>query len=227
MCFNEHGQTVCCGTQAFVYKYYGQRNARQFAPHALREAVPGERVGAVSGGFLQLQGLGKIAYSNVRRPKPLMDVSAETVEVCQTAQPQLREPLRLSVESAFVDALLCCSLLQHAKCMQVCLGIVLHHFISAYRAPEASLAGPRSASGVRHLQGSQGEDGEAGAGGGPRQAQRPLEQEPLLAARIMIEDCMNLLLDVEDIDRLYTAGLPGTPLRTPVYAFELRTSSCF
>ncbi|EFJ53247.1 hypothetical protein VOLCADRAFT_86343 [Volvox carteri f. nagariensis] len=31
---------------------------------------------------------------------------------------------------------------------------------------------------------------------------RPLEQEPLLAARIMIEDCMNLLLDVDDIDRL-------------------------
>ncbi|GIL75686.1 hypothetical protein Vretifemale_5438 [Volvox reticuliferus] len=31
---------------------------------------------------------------------------------------------------------------------------------------------------------------------------RPLEQEPLLAARIMVEDCMNLLLDVDDIDRL-------------------------
>ena len=33
---------------------------------------------------------------------------------------------------------------------------------------------------------------------------RPLEQEPLLAARIMIEDVMNLLLDVDDIDRLST-----------------------
>lgn len=30
---------------------------------------------------------------------------------------------------------------------------------------------------------------------------KPLEQEPLLAARIMVEDCMNLLLDVDDIDR--------------------------
>ena len=69
------------GLQAFVYKYYGQRNARQFAPHTLREAVPGERAGPVSGGFLQLEGLGKIAYSNVRRPKPLMDVSAEAAEV--------------------------------------------------------------------------------------------------------------------------------------------------
>ena len=34
---------------------------------------------------------------------------------------------------------------------------------------------------------------------------RPLEQEPQLAARIMIEDCMCLLLDVDDIDRLHAA----------------------
>jgi DNA topoisomerase 2-associated protein PAT1 len=54
---------------------------------------------------------------------------------------------------------------------------------------------------------AQDEAGEAG--GHARAAQRPLEQEPLLAARIMIEDCMNLLLDVEDIDRLCTAGPPG------------------
>ena len=31
---------------------------------------------------------------------------------------------------------------------------------------------------------------------------KPLEQEPLLAARIVIEDCMCLLLDVDDIDRV-------------------------
>lgn len=31
---------------------------------------------------------------------------------------------------------------------------------------------------------------------------RPLDQEPLLAARIMVEDCMGLLLDIDDIDRL-------------------------
>ncbi|KAG2439603.1 hypothetical protein HXX76_004955 [Chlamydomonas incerta] len=42
--------------------------------------------------------------------------------------------------------------------------------------------------------------GEAGA----KAPTRPLEQEPLLAARIMIEDVMNLLLDVDDIDRLAT-----------------------
>ena len=34
------------------------------------------------------------------------------------------------------------------------------------------------------------------------QSLRPLEREPLLAARIMIEDCMCLLLDVDDIDRV-------------------------
>ena len=73
------------GTQAFVYKYYGQRNARQFAPHALREAVPGERAGPASGGFLPLEGLGKIAFSNVRRPKPLMDVNTQPAEVRPTS----------------------------------------------------------------------------------------------------------------------------------------------
>ena len=68
--------------QAFLYKHYGQRNARQFAPHALREAAPGERMGpAVGANFVQLEGLGKIPFSNVRRPKPLMDVSAEAAEV--------------------------------------------------------------------------------------------------------------------------------------------------
>jgi DNA topoisomerase 2-associated protein PAT1 len=30
---------------------------------------------------------------------------------------------------------------------------------------------------------------------------KPLDQEPLLAARIMVEDCLNLMLDVDDIDR--------------------------
>ena len=37
----------------------------------------------------------------------------------------------------------------------------------------------------------------------PGKPLRPLEQEPLLAARIMIEDCMCLLLDVDDIDRMF------------------------
>lgn len=35
---------------------------------------------------------------------------------------------------------------------------------------------------------------------------RALEDEPLLAARMVVEDCMCLLLDVDDIDRLWAAG---------------------
>lgn len=42
-----------------------------------------------------------------------------------------------------------------------------------------------------------------GAGGAPA---RPLEQEPMLAARIMVEDCMCLILDVLDIDQIFVAA---------------------
>ncbi|KAJ8759836.1 hypothetical protein K2173_009937 [Erythroxylum novogranatense] len=38
--------------------------------------------------------------------------------------------------------------------------------------------------------------------------ERPLEQEPLLAARITIEDCLAVLLDVEDIDRFLLYNQP-------------------
>lgn len=38
--------------------------------------------------------------------------------------------------------------------------------------------------------------------GEEEQRSKPLEEEPLLAARIVIEDCMCLLLDVDDIDRV-------------------------
>ncbi|KAF6262693.1 hypothetical protein COO60DRAFT_1699132 [Scenedesmus sp. NREL 46B-D3] len=41
---------------------------------------------------------------------------------------------------------------------------------------------------------------------GPEGKAKPLEQEPMLAARIMIEDCMLLLSDVEDIDRMFAAA---------------------
>ena len=43
---------------------------------------------------------------------------------------------------------------------------------------------------------------EQGADGEKPTSSKTLDQEPLLAARIMIEDAMCLLLDVEDIDRL-------------------------
>ena len=40
---------------------------------------------------------------------------------------------------------------------------------------------------------------------GDKGAHRALEDEPLLAARMVIEDCLCLLLDVDDIDRLWAA----------------------
>jgi len=63
-----------------------------------------------------------------------------------------------------------------------------------------------------------GEAGGAGGAGGkdaPGGAApaRSLDQEPLLAARILIEDCLQLLLDVDDIDRLMAAG--GAPDDAP------------
>eukprot|EP00983_Pelagomonas_calceolata_P080589 1155212-Pelagomonas_calceolata.AAC.9 len=44
---------------------------------------------------------------------------------------------------------------------------------------------------------------------GPGLAAKPLEQEPLLAARIMIEDCLHLMLDVDDIDRRASHLVPS------------------
>lgn len=67
------------GTQAFLNKHYGQRNAHQFAPQQLREAMPGERAGQAGITYVQLQGLGKLPFSNVRRPKPLMELSGSTL----------------------------------------------------------------------------------------------------------------------------------------------------
>ena len=43
---------------------------------------------------------------------------------------------------------------------------------------------------------------------------RALEDEPLLAARIVVEDCLCLLLDVDDIDRLPLGAGDEAALRT-------------
>lgn len=104
-----------------------RRHNQAFAPAELRELAPTERTGSDSVSYVKLEGLGKIPFSNIRRPKPLMDVDP---------------------------------------------------------APDPSKA-------------ENGEEEE------PAKRLRPLEQEPLLAARIMIEDCMCLLLDVDDIDRMF------------------------
>lgn len=45
----------------------------------------------------------------------------------------------------------------------------------------------------------------------PGPTSRPLEQEPYLAARMLIEDCVNLLLDIDDIDRIVFVSGPDKP----------------
>nr|XP_043636951.1 protein PAT1 homolog 2-like [Erigeron canadensis] len=48
----------------------------------------------------------------------------------------------------------------------------------------------------------------SGDGGSEKRSEKPLEQEPMLAARIMIEDGLCVLLDVDDIDRLLQSTQP-------------------
>lgn len=110
--------------QAFLDKYYDNKNSETFAPESVRELAPTEKVASESVAFVKLDGLGRVAFSNIRRPRPLMDLSVD----------------------ATVD----------------------------------------------------GSDGDP-------QVKR-LDQEPALAARIMIEDCMALILDVQDVDRIFIAS---------------------
>jgi len=111
--------------QAYLFKYYGRRNRRAFAPESVRELAPTERVAADEVAFVRLEGLGKVPFFNVRRPRPLMDLAIPDDE------------------------------------------------------------GDKN----EHAPGS-----------------RRLDQEPMLAARIMTEDCMALILDVQDIDRIFVAA---------------------
>jgi len=118
--------------QAFLAKHVNGANAAAFAPDALRETAPQERHSEVSTSWVPIEGLGKIAMSNIRRPKPLMDLPT-------SHQPQ--------------------------------------------------------------------KDSDGSDKASDRAAQRPLDQEPMLAARIMVEDCMSLLLDVDDIERMFRQGV--------------------
>ena len=60
-------------------KHTNDSNRRMFAPFALRDLAPSERVGSEPASYVKLDGLGKIAYSSVKRPKPLMDMIAQPV----------------------------------------------------------------------------------------------------------------------------------------------------
>ncbi len=57
------------------------------------------------------------------------------------------------------------------------------------------------------------EAGEGGEGTPGPAVRRRLEDEPLLAARIVVEDCLNLLLDADDIDRLWASANIGADPR--------------
>ncbi|KFM23824.1 PAT1-like protein 1 [Auxenochlorella protothecoides] len=124
--------------QGFVYKYYNRKNRRFFAPESVRELAPTEKLSADQVAFVHLDGLGRVPFSNIRRPRPLMELGG----------------------------------------------------------------GPGVAE----------EGAEAGPGAPARSRRRRLDQEPLLAARIMIEDCMSLILDVQDIDQIFVAAA-GYPIQ--------------
>lgn len=63
--------------QAYVHKHRAGRNTRWFTPEGLRELGPNEKVGTEPTAYVKLEGLGKIPFSNIRRPRPLMDLEAK------------------------------------------------------------------------------------------------------------------------------------------------------
>ncbi len=106
---------------------------RHFAPSHPRDMPSHTRAAAEPHAFLQVDALGRVPFSSIRRPRPLLEV-----------------------DPAMVDG----------------MGI------------------------------GGGENGNGDISIESMSSQRPLEQEPMLAARIAIEDGLCLLLDVDDIDRL-------------------------
>ncbi|GAX80037.1 hypothetical protein CEUSTIGMA_g7476.t1 [Chlamydomonas eustigma] len=120
--------------QAYVNSHCHGRNDAYFAPETLRDLSEGvARLDpSVSVKFVPgVEGLGKLAYNNLKTPRVLLDLAGNA-----------------GAEVEGVPA----------------------------AAAKTSSAGQE----VLH---------------------RRLHQEPMLAARMMIEDCLNLLLDVDDIDR--------------------------
>ncbi|KAL9226065.1 hypothetical protein vseg_001917 [Gypsophila vaccaria] len=100
----------------------GARVKHHFCPTQLRDLPPRARPSDEPHPFLQVEALGRVPFSSIRRPKPLLDVELPT------------SSNSASSEQKMID--------------------------------------------------------------------KPLDQEPMLAARVTIEDCLCLLLDVDDIDRL-------------------------
>lgn len=130
------------GSDPYIDDYYHQavqaklaggtpHGRRHFAPSHPREMPSHARAAAEPHAFLQVDALGRVPYSSIRRPRPLLEVDAARSD-----------------------------------------GMNMND----------------------HMNGDFGMEGMV--------PQRPLEQEPMLAARIAIEDGLCLLLDVDDIDRL-------------------------
>ncbi|EEF48821.1 conserved hypothetical protein [Ricinus communis] len=102
-------------------KSVGAKLKHHFCPTHLRDLPPRARANAEPHAFLQVDALGRAAFSSIRRPRPLLEVDP----------------------------------------------------------PNSSVSG----------------------GTDQKVSEKPLEQEPMLAARVAIEDGLCLLLDVDDIDR--------------------------
>ncbi|KAJ6752448.1 hypothetical protein OIU85_002829 [Salix viminalis] len=108
--------------QAFLSKKTaGAKLKHHFCPAHLRDLPPRARANAEPHAFLQVDALGRIPFSSIRRPRPLLEVE------------------------------------------------------------------PPNYTGVGNIE--------------QNSTEKPLEQEPMLAARVTIEDGLCLLLDVDDIDR--------------------------
>ena len=76
---------MCPSSQALMDKTVG---GKVFAPREVRQLAPSERAAAVPDMFARVQGLGRIPYANLRRPKPLMDTVTQQLppgQVCGLA----------------------------------------------------------------------------------------------------------------------------------------------
>lgn len=125
-------------TDPYIGDYYHQavqaksgartiNGKHHFAPHQLRDLSSQRRASVLQPTFVPVDGLGKVPFSSVRSPRPLLEVEYYDTQ----------------------------------------------------------------------------------SGGSPlKRLERPLEQEPMLAARTAIEDGLCRLLDVDDIDRFLAASLP-------------------
>lgn len=69
----------CLHVQAYRKKYHSDREMRAFAPESLREMAPAEKVGEQPAAYIKIEGaLGRQMVSNLKRPRPLMDLDQET-----------------------------------------------------------------------------------------------------------------------------------------------------